>query len=306
MSRTELRTSDSRQAAAQAGYRIFPCDLCGSDDAVEIPEARLYTGGQPIHVCRSCGFVYVRARRSVNDIATTWSNELFQKTYTARQPYAVARQTFVMEFTANAVGLNNRRIIDIGAGEGQFFELLRRFGYTPAAFLGIEPAAQNCQRMTSIGCPSFLGTIESYLALPPGQRQRFDLATIMWTLENTQDCRGMLKGAHDLLDDDGHVVVATGSRILVPFKKPLQNYLSAVPADTCNFRVSARTLKGLLAVSGFAVEHSNHWVDSDFLVMIARKAKPRERPAWEPDDYEEVLDFFRRWHAETAAHYPES
>jgi hypothetical protein len=47
------------------GYRDYPCDLCGSDEPIEIPRCRLDTGGQVIHICGNCGFVYARARRSV-------------------------------------------------------------------------------------------------------------------------------------------------------------------------------------------------------------------------------------------------
>ena len=47
----------------------YPCDVCGCDKAVEVPYARLYTGDQPIHICKGCGFVYVRRRR---DAAKAW------------------------------------------------------------------------------------------------------------------------------------------------------------------------------------------------------------------------------------------
>ncbi|MBI3444663.1 MAG: methyltransferase domain-containing protein [Magnetospirillum sp.] len=284
-------------------HHIHSCDLCGADDAAEIECSRFYTDGQPIHVCRQCGFVFVRARRSIEDIARAWSEECYGKTYTARTPHMLARQSFVTQFIADAVGFGGKALVDIGAGEGQFFELLRRFDHKPSSMLGIEPSPDNCRLLEGQGFAAFAGTIEDYLADSTAGGARFDLATIMWTLENTTDCRGMLKGAHGLLKEGGHVVVATGSRILVPFKKPLGYYFTKVPADTCNFRVSARTLKGLLAVSGFVVEHENRWIDNDFLVMVARKARPGESPQWQGDDSDAVLDFFARWHQDTQAHF---
>lgn len=286
-----------------ATYHIHSCDLCGSDDAAEIACSRFYTDGQAIHVCRQCGFVYVRARRSVEDIARAWSEECYGKTYTARTPHMLARQSFVTQFIADSVGFDGKSLVDIGAGEGQFFELLRRFDHKPSAMLGIEPSPDNCRLLEGQGFAAFAGTIEDYLADPATGGHGFDLATIMWTLENTTDCRAMLTGAHGLLNEGGHVVVATGSRILVPFKKPLGYYFTKVPADTCNFRVSANTLRGLLAVSGFVVEHENRWIDNDFLVMVARKAAPGETPRWQGDAAETVLDFFERWHQDTQTHF---
>lgn len=50
-------------------YKDHRCDLCGSDDPIEISYSRLYTGNQPIHIYGICGFVYVRARHSSEEIA---------------------------------------------------------------------------------------------------------------------------------------------------------------------------------------------------------------------------------------------
>ena len=38
----------------------YECDICGYLDAIEVPNCRHYTGGQPIHICSNCGFVYVK------------------------------------------------------------------------------------------------------------------------------------------------------------------------------------------------------------------------------------------------------
>ena len=38
-----------------------PCDLCGGDVPLEIACARLYTRGQPVHVCGQCGLVLFKS-----------------------------------------------------------------------------------------------------------------------------------------------------------------------------------------------------------------------------------------------------
>ena len=52
----------------QENHREYPCDLCGSTVCIELPYARLYHNDQPVHICRQCGFVYVRYRRSTEAI----------------------------------------------------------------------------------------------------------------------------------------------------------------------------------------------------------------------------------------------
>ncbi|MFC1584520.1 class I SAM-dependent methyltransferase [Fibrobacterota bacterium] len=278
--------------------KAYNCDLCGSKDAVEVPYARLYTNDQPVHICKSCGFVYVRERRTPQEIAKTWSEELFGGAYTAKIPAVKARQMYVADFIDAKIGLQGKKLIDIGGGEGQF-SLMARDLYQADIF-AIEPSKQNCESMSNMGIACYEGTIEEYLEQK--DKQQADIVTIMWTLENCAFCRDMINGARDLLADDGYIVVATGSRILVPFKKPLYDYLSTNPADTHAFRFSANTLRGILAVSGFRPEHINRFLDTDYLCVIAGKSPKNSSLSWAKDDYLMVHDFFERWHRETI-HY---
>ena len=88
----------------QAGFRDYPCDLCGADDPIEIPHCRLYTAGQVIHICGDCGFVYVRARRSSEEIARVWAQEIYGDVYTAvRNPAVMARASLVVDMFVTAL-----------------------------------------------------------------------------------------------------------------------------------------------------------------------------------------------------------
>lgn len=295
-------SQSNQRLNANSEAREYPCDLCRCDDAVEIAIARQYTNDQPIHVCSGCGFVYVRRRRSAEEIARAWTEELFQKAYTARIPAVVARHAYLAAFVESVVGWRNKRVCDIGAGEGKFLELIRRPEFGAKAF-AVEPSAGNCGDMEAAGIECFNGTIEDFVERSYRAGGRFDVVTILWTLENCRSWRTMLKGAHNALVDGGHVAVATGSRILVPFKKPLYDYFSAHPADTHCFRFSANTLHGALAVSGFEPVHVNRYLDTDYLVMVGRKVTEMRPVPWTCDDPNSVLEYFERWHAETQAHF---
>lgn len=279
-------------------YTNFPCDLCGSWEAVEVPYARLYTNDQAVHICKDCGFVYVKSRRSPEAIARSWSEELFGKNYTARIPAVKARQTYVADFLDVSIGLKDKLLVDIGAGEGQFLEIVtREYG---AKVFGIEPSSVNCENMNNAGFDCFEGTIEDYAAFEDSKKA--DVVSILWTLENCCSCRDMLDAAHDILKDGGYVTVATGSRLLTPFKKAIWNYLSANPADTHSFRFSPNTLSGLLAKTGFEVTHINRHQDTDYLQVVAVKRPKGTEIPWQGDNYLKVHNFFERWHSESV-HY---
>ena len=293
---------DTGPALAGSGYEEFPCDLCEDRDAVEVPYSREYTNGQPVHICRGCGFVHVKMRRSAEAIAADWSEEIFGGSYTAAIPAVRARLTYVAELVANELGLRDKLVVDIGAGEGELLDIIRQDRYGARVF-GIEPSEANCDLMRNAGIDSFAGTIEEFMERPDGAERKADIVTVTWTLENCQSCTGMLSAAHRILKDGGHIVVATGSRILVPFKKTLYDYFGSNAVDTHAFRFSANTLPGILAVSGFETTHVNRYHDSDILCVIAKKVDPDKRVPWEGDDYLQVHNFFERWHTDTQMYY---
>jgi SAM-dependent methyltransferase len=284
-------------------YREFPCDLCGAADPVEVPHSREYTDGQPVHICRNCGFVYVVRRRSAERIAEVWSTDIFGGTYTAAIPAVTARLTYVAEFLATTIGLKGKRVAEIGAGEGRFLGMVtERYG---ADVFGIEPSAANSRLLTAAAIAHYTGTIEAYLEAGEKRIGAFDVVVVLWTLENCQDCKAMLRGAYRLLKPGGSVVVATGSRILVPFKKPLHTYLSTLPADANAFRFSANTLRGVLAVSRFEPTHINRFIDHDILCVIGKRLEGGPVAAWQRDNYLDVHGFFERWHVDTAMYFPD-
>jgi SAM-dependent methyltransferase len=248
-------------------------------------------------VCKGCGFVQVIRRRSPERIAEVWAKELYQTEYTARIPAVKARHVYVADTIDTAIGLRGKRVCDIGAGEGYFIQLLR--DQYAAEVFGIEPSSANCARMQQAGLACFDGTGEQFL-VAAGEGERFDIVTVIWTLENANSCRRLMDVAWTLLRDGGHVVVATGSRILVPFKKTLTDYLAPNPADTHAFRFSANTLRGLLAESGFETVYVNRYGDSDVLCMIGRRTDRSKTIPWPRDDWRRVLEFFERWHRDTA------
>lgn len=283
-------------------FERFSCEVCGEDNSVEIPVVKEWRAGSVIDVCRNCGFVFVRDRRSSEAIARTWSDEMFGSEYTARIPAVTARHVYVSEFIESVIGFNGKTLCDIGAGEGLFLKNVCDQGFGAEVF-GIEPSERNCADMTAASVPCFKGTIEEFLEDTKMADKRFDIVTVMWTLENCRSCRVMVDAAWELLKPNGYIVVATGSRILVPFKKPLHYYISDYSGDTHPSRFSVNSLHNLLASSGFKESHVNRYIDTDYLVVAYQKTEKSAKFEVRKDDYLKVIDFFRRWHKETADYY---
>jgi 2-polyprenyl-3-methyl-5-hydroxy-6-metoxy-1,4-benzoquinol methylase len=278
----------------------FPCDICGSDDPLDIPCLIHYGLQGQIVVCRTCGFVYVPKRRSEQEIADSWSNEIFGAGYTSDVPYVQARLFWVAQEIASRIRLQDATLVDVGCGEGLFLDFIKRL-QSDIRLIGVDPSEANVARLRSSGFEAVLGTAQQ-AANDSELNSAADIVTLTWTLENSNDCRSVLAACTEFLKDDGLLVVATGSRILVPFKKPLGSYLtSSRPADTHCFRWSYRSLTNLLRQEGFTPVWHNHFIDSDWMLVMARKSKSMSSSSDvslpSRDDAYAVVDFFEEWHA---------
>lgn len=265
------------------------CDLCGALESFRLPEADTYGTGK-VRVCAGCGFVHVKERRSAAEIAASWESIYAAGGYTSSWPMVEARLTYVAEWYGQLYGWSGKSVLEIGAGEGRFLEMVRGRGAYP---VGLEPSAAGCQALRSKDIFAHHGTIEKC-----GTVGTFDVVVIAWTLENCQDCVGMLKAARENLAPGGHVMIATGSRILVPFKKPLSTYFSQNPPDCHAFRFSNETLGRALRKARLHGGTVNDFMQCDWLVRTAEIApddEPWTNSYYKPDDPAAVLDFFKRW-----------
>jgi SAM-dependent methyltransferase len=190
--------------------------------------------------------------------------------------------------------------MDVGAGEGLLLRYIRDMGLASRT-IGIDPGEANASSLRGAGFEAFQGTAQ-VAATVPELIGSADVVTMTWTIENSNDCNEVIEACRELLKPGGALLIATGSRVLVPFKKPLGDYLSADRnPDTHSFRWSRRSLANLLVKHGFTIDYANHWHDSDWMILIARKS---DAPAggWTPDSAncdnpDDVLQFFKDWHA---------
>jgi 2-polyprenyl-3-methyl-5-hydroxy-6-metoxy-1,4-benzoquinol methylase len=301
-----MKNKKSDAKTDSEGYEVFACDLCRSAEAYELPYVREYTNGQVLNICKKCGFIYAPKRRSWKRIADAWSNELYgdpkvlsAQSYSAMNPHVRARLTYIAEFTNTyAGGMKGKKLCDMGAGEGEFLKMAQDKG---AEVFGIEPSKKNCDLLTKRGFKNFLGAAEDYASHMKKTKDsyRADILTIMWTLEASQNPRQMLEISYDILKEGGYIVIGTGSRILVPFKKPLHCFLSINPVDTHPVHFSFNTLKGLLAETGFELVHANPFVENDILAVVAKKVDKDKKIEWKGDDYLKVANYFERWHKDS-------
>ena len=251
------------------------CDLCGVETGTEI-EPKVF-------VCDGCGFVHVKERRSPAGIAAAWSDVYDSGAYGPNWPGVKARLFYVAEWLDQKYGLKDKSVLDIGAGKGVFLDYAADRGAYTA---GIEPDAANVETVRDKGHECFAGMVEDVDIVA-----KFDFVTILWTLENCGDCLDFLNHARKFLKDDGILVVATGSRILVPYKKPYSSYFGKLSPDLHCYRWTRNTLALALAKSGLEMVRTNDYDQNDVFLMVAERGDAQhygDHPA-------DIVKFFRSW-----------
>lgn len=266
---------------------IYKCDLCGEKECLTI--SQLPPG---VVICVNCGFIYAVERRSMKEIAADWNDIVYpEKLYSANWPMPRARLYYVKEYLLSVgIVLNGRTVFDVGAGPGTFLEYCKAEG---AKVVGLDPSQDNCTAMVKKDIPAMCATVQG-VADDAGPNA--DVVSMLWTLENTGDCVAMMQFAHNHLTDRGVVVTATGSRILVPFKKPLSSYINRkLPADLHAFRFSRNTMRMLAMMVGLEEIHCNDYRDSDWLVQVFHPVPHGHRHNVQHDKAATVAQFFAQW-----------
>lgn len=271
-----------------------PCDICGSENSTPID------ADPRVHVCNACGFVYVPERRDPGEIAADWDWVYAEGHYDPTWPGVRARLFYVAEWLDQQIGLDGKTVLDIGAGDGFFLDQIRRRGAYP---VGLEAYRENVKKVRALDIHCHLGTVET-----AGMLGKFDLITFNWCLENNGSLTNPLNFAREHLLQDGLVSVATGSRILSGYRKPITSYFNLeLPADLHCFHFAPKTLRWALAMHGLSEDTTlNDFKQNDVLVGIARSGEPRTAKQLDVFEWGDplastypnaVVLFFKDWQA---------
>lgn len=268
------------------------CDICGSHKAIEVPNVRKYTEGAVVHICADCGLVAYRKKATPEEMAAFWENVGFKESYKPEaNPEVRSRHMFGTEFIKKHVGYKNKLIVDIGAGEGQFLEIIKNDG---GNVFGIESSSENCALLKKRNIDYYNGFIESYSGDVKG-----DVATLVFTLQNSQSATDMIMASRNLIKDGGHLFIEMGSRIMVPFKKPMGTYFSTYIQNYQPYHFSFSALQRLLAKCGFEVEVTNNFWDDNLLCVLAKKVSMDKKVEYTENSREEIYNWFSRWDQES-------
>jgi 2-polyprenyl-3-methyl-5-hydroxy-6-metoxy-1,4-benzoquinol methylase len=283
----------------------IPCPLCGADERTLVARyAGMWNFRVRNVVCRRCGLGYRSEPWSQEQVKAFYptvsryyqqvfgANRLAGSCLDQQREQAEPRADFVRERLHPGA-----RLLDVGAGNGNFVEAARARGLVAE---GIELDEDAVQRASASGIPVTLAAFED-VALPP---ESLDALTMFDVLEHSADPRAFLQTASRLLKPGGLLIIDVPDALHTTVK--LEYYL--VPEH--NWHFTSGTLRYLLTQNGWEMREMET-VAVPYNIARAVRAVAVKVPAGEvraiptgPDEHDAVVASFRKLRRETRLPLP--
>lgn len=199
------------------------CDLCGANDYLVLwnksTHPRQGIGiydeqGNPCHarlvVCRRCGLVYVNPRLSETELADFYLTR-YRRIYPPKQDDSQEVHAGYIMQAVKELKLAPKRFLDIGCSRGVLVGLMAQ----QCEAYGVEP-----------GGTEGSGNISTCAFEDYHTELRFDLITMLNTLEHVNHPVAFLRKARDLLTEDGRILVCVPDLHTRTVTLPVDAFLS--------------------------------------------------------------------------------
>ena len=219
-----------------------------------------------------------------------YSKNIFKKkftenSYSSNIPAVSSRHKYVYDTIKSNLVIKNKKILDIGAGDGSFLNLFQN----KKNLFGLEPKKENCDLIKKKKIKYQNSSVANAKIIG-----KFDIATLLWTACNFNNPYASVKKISSFIKKNGYLVVAESSRILVHPKKSLKNWVGKMHRYFNPTHFSKNSIINLLKINGFEIKYINRYQDTDYLLVIGQN-KFKKFKKFEIDNYKKIQHFFRRW-----------
>lgn len=277
------------------------CNLCGSDKSKILWDKVImweYAGIFRIVQCIACGLAYVSPRppqRSIGNFYPKegyWGHDLTKKV-TPNNWKNERTQAYGFLYNRILTLKTKGAIFDLGAGTGMFLTRFKELGWDTEGIELSKDAVVFAQKAYGIRlkCGDFLDF--------PFSSHRFDVVTLNNALEHLYDPKKTLQKVHNVLKDDGIVVVT------VPNIKSLGamifgKHWYALQPPRHLYQFSPSTLSAMLSSLGFkTIEiqhnyriHNYHSLFESFRMLFSPRFKKKSGGGLSEKKYQKRFSIF--------------
>ncbi|CAM3811140.1 class I SAM-dependent methyltransferase [Parendozoicomonas haliclonae] len=182
----------------------MPCQFCHHPAFTPVSSKDAKTGQPlPVGMCDGCGLVQVINMPSEEEL-NSYYREDYRQDYkgviTPRAEHVFRAGNIALERLdlLSRADLWSGRLLDVGAGGGEFTYLASRMGYTAT---GVEPnKGYSGYAKETYGCDIRTGYLQDI-------KGRYDIITLFHVLEHLRDPVAAFAHLHSLLNPQGHLLV---------------------------------------------------------------------------------------------------
>lgn len=262
----------------------------------------------PVWISKKTGLVFHNEPKSSQEVVKEWSERIFSKKmdplqhfYTDNIPEMQARHFYALKYIDDYIKITNKKIFDFAFGQGGLLISAAKY-FNCKNISGVEHSKNNILNLIKlfkkekIKVPKLENSSIELLNL----KEKIDIGFLTWTLCNCIDPISVISSIKNNIKKQGYLVVAESSRILVPFKKVIENYFvsSKKIGHTHPWHWSVNSLLNIFKIFGFEPVKINRFHDvNDLVIIFQNNGNFKQKINF--DNYKKVISFLKRWKLES-------
>lgn len=184
----------------------YRCQLCGSTEADSITSLDAKSNERlELALCKNCGLVQQKNLPTDDELRIYYSHNYrqdYKKTYSPKIKYVrragIAAKNRI-SFLKQTINSNNKQLLDIGAGGGEFVYLASINGFRA---MGVEPN----EGYSEYAKKEYSAEIKTMM-LDDIQSASADIVTLFHVFEHMANPKAVMFKIYNVLNDDGHLFI---------------------------------------------------------------------------------------------------
>lgn len=248
---------------------IINCNNCGSKCHEYVGGGRDFeyatcTNEFAFVSCNECGLVWLKTRPAISELHVIYPKQYIPHRFHENLGSNISRvRSIVQKFKVKKIKdltPEHATIIDVGPGNGEFLELIRRHGKKGWDLWGVDFSSEAVTNLKQLGFKA----IESRFEEIEWQSEPPDLISMNQVIEHLEDPASAIEKAYNMLAPGGYIFIETPSTDSWDYNLFKNRYWGGWHIPRHWVLYDEKSLEYLLNSKGFDVVETNYFLSPNF------------------------------------------